>query len=74
MGIKSISDSFVIDLVGWKKLLNSLEIKAGINNLTNQKFYLWSSARRGGGHSLSSVDEKNTQTGINGFFSLSATF
>jgi len=69
-----ISDSFVIDLVGWKKLLNSLEIKAGINNLTNQKFYLWSSARRGGGHSLSSVDEKNTQPGINGFFSLSATF
>lgn len=69
-----IGDSFVIDLIGWKNLFSFLEIRAGINNLTDQKFFLWSSARRGGGHSLSSADEKNTQPGINGFLSLSATF
>ena len=69
-----IGDSLVLDLVGWKKISENWSLRAGINNITNEKYFLWSSARRGGGHSIGSADEKNTQPGTNAFISFAAKF
>jgi outer membrane receptor protein involved in Fe transport len=69
-----IGDSFVLDLTAWKKINKNWELNTGLNNLTDEKYFLWSSARRGGGHSGSSIDERNRQPGVNGFLSLTATF
>ena len=69
-----IGDSFVLDLTAWKKINKNWELNTGLNNLTDEKYFLWSSARRGGGHSSSSIDERNRQPGVNGFLSLTATF
>ena len=69
-----IDDSMVIDLTGWWKISDNWEFNGGLNNVTDEKYFLWSSARRGGGHSGSSIDERNRQPGVNGFLSLTATF
>tara|TARA_B100000579_G_C22841834_1_gene861974 strand:+ start:773 stop:2986 length:2214 start_codon:yes stop_codon:yes gene_type:complete len=72
-----IDDSLVLDLVTWRKLNDTWQVRAGINNLTNQKYFIWSSARRGGFHGSNagnSTGERNTEPGINGFFSLTASF
>ena len=69
-----IDDSLVIDLSAWFRISDRWKINGGINNLTNEKYFLWSSARRGGGHSSNSVDEKNTQPRTNAFLKLEATF
>lgn len=69
-----VGGSLVVDLVGWKKISGNWNLRAGINNITDEKYFLWSSARRGGGHSIGSADEKNTQPGTNGFISLAAKF
>ena len=49
-------------------------LRQKINIITDEKYFLWSSARRGGGHSIGSADEKNTQPGTNAFISLAAKF
>ncbi len=72
-----IDDSLVLDLVTWRKLNDTWQVRAGINNLTNQKYFIWSNARRGGFHGSNagnSTGERNTEPGINGFFSLTASF
>ena len=69
-----IDDSMVIDLSAWYRISDHWKLSGGINNLTNEKYFLWSSARRGGGHSSNSVDEKNTQPRTNAFLRLEATF
>ena len=69
-----IDDSMVIDLTGWWKISDNWEFNGGLNNVTDEKYFLWSSARRGGGHSGSSIDQRNRQPGVNGFLSLTATF
>ena len=69
-----IDDSMVIDLTSWYRISDHWKLSGGINNLTNEKYFLWSSARRGGGHSSNSVDEKNTQPRTNAFLRLEATF
>ena len=69
-----IDDSMVIDLTVWYRISDHWKLSGGINNLTNEKYFLWSSARRGGGHSSNSVDEKNTQPRTNAFLRLEATF
>lgn len=69
-----IDGSLVFDLTGWRKINEHWEFNGGLNNFTNEKYFLWSSARRGGGHSGSAVDERNRQPGVNGFLSLTAEF
>ena len=72
-----IDDSLILDLVTWRKINEKWQVRAGINNLTNQRYFIWSSAGRGGLHGSSagnSTGERNTEPGINGFFSLTASF
>ncbi len=69
-----IDDSLVFDLFAWLRISEHWKLNGGINNITNEKYFLWSSARRGGGHSTNSVDEKNTQPGTNAFVKLEASF
>ena len=70
----SVASSLVIDLVAWHKIGDHWKLRAGLNNLTNEKYFLWSSARRGGGHSASSSEERNRQPGTNGFIGLDFEF
>ena len=69
-----IDGSLVLDLVAWHKFDDHWEFRGGLNNLTDQRYFLWSSARRGGGHSGSSTEERNRQPGINGFVGLNFKF
>ena len=69
-----IDDSLVFDLFAWLRISERWKLNGGINNVTNEKYFLWSSARRGGGHATNSVDEKNTQPGRNVFIKLDASF
>ena len=73
-GSLPIGDSLVLDLVAWRKLSDHWKGRLGINNLTDEKYFIWSAARRGGGHSGSSTEERNTQPGTNFFLSLTANF
>ena len=70
----SIQDSLVVDLITWYKIGENWSLRGGLNNLTNEKYFLWSSARRGGGHSSSSTEERNRQPGLNGFLGLDFEF
>ena len=70
----SVGDSIVLDATAWLEISDRWKILGGINNLTDEKYFLWSSVRRGGGHSSNSINEKNTQPGINAFIKLEASF
>lgn len=69
-----IDGSVVMDLVSWVSLNETFQLRAGLNNLTDEKYFLWSSARRGGGHVATSTEERNMQPGTHGFLSLRASF
>lgn len=69
-----IAGSLVVDWVGWLQINETFQLRAGLNNLTDEQYFLWSSARRGGGHVASSTEERNMQPGIHGFLSLRASF
>ena len=74
-GDSPIAGSLVIDWLGWIRLNQTFRVQAGLNNLTDEKYFLWSSARRGGFHGVTnSTAERNRQPGINGFLSLRASF
>ena len=70
----ALDASLVLDLVAWHAVGESGLLRAGLNNLTNEKFFLWSSSRRGGGHSSSSTEDRNRQPGINGFIGFAFDF
>jgi hemoglobin/transferrin/lactoferrin receptor protein len=70
----SVGDSIVLDASAWFEISDRWKILGGINNLTDEKYFLWSSVRRGGGHSSNSVNEKNTQPGTNAFIKVEASF
>jgi hemoglobin/transferrin/lactoferrin receptor protein len=69
-----IDGSVVMDLVSWVSINETFQLRAGLNNLTDEKYFLWSSARRGGGHVATSTEERNMQPGTHGFLSLRASF
>ena len=74
-GDSPIAESLVIDWLGWIRLNQTFRVQAGLNNLTDEQYFLWSSARRGGFHGVTnSTAERNRQPGINGFLSLRASF
>jgi len=86
-GVKHIDDSsggpyfrppsyFNLDASGFWKINENLTLQAGINNILDEQYWQWSNTRRGGGHisNSSSVDERSTAPGVNGFLSLTYQF
>lgn len=66
---------FTLDLSAYWKPTETTTISAGVNNLFNEEYYVWSSIRRGGGHlGGNAVDDRSTAPGTNFFFSLTQTF
>lgn len=66
---------FTLDLTAWWKPTDTTTISAGVNNIFNEQYYVWSNIRRGGGHlGGDAVDERSTAPGTNFFLSLTQTF
>ena len=62
--------SFVLDLTGYWMISDNVRIDAGIRNLTDERYWLWSSSNSAD-HSTISPEEQYAQPGINGFISVS---
>lgn len=65
---------FLLDWTAFYRLSDRWSIKGGLKNLTDETYFLWTTARRGGGHGGGVAADRNTQPGINGFLSMSAAF
>ncbi len=66
---------FLLDLAAWWKPTESLTINGGINNLLDEKYWSWSSARRtSSGSTGESGNERNTGPGTNFHVSLTYQF
>jgi hemoglobin/transferrin/lactoferrin receptor protein len=71
---------FTLDLQTWWRPTEGLTINAGVNNIFNEKYWNWSTVRRGGGHlglsgfggQAASVNDRSTAPGTN--FYLSTTY
>lgn len=65
-----------LDLSAFWKMTEDLTLQVGVNNLFNQRYWLWGNTRRSGGHMVNSrvIDERYTAPGINGFLSLTYRF
>jgi hemoglobin/transferrin/lactoferrin receptor protein len=64
--------SFVTDAYAWYKLTPKITLRAGVNNLTDEKYWIWSNSSRGG-HS-GTVTERNVQPGVNFYTSVDIVF
>ncbi|WP_309489220.1 TonB-dependent hemoglobin/transferrin/lactoferrin family receptor [Oceaniferula flava] len=86
-GVKHVDDSsggpyfrppsyFNLDASGFWKITDSLTLQAGINNILDEQYWQWSNTRKGGSHisNASSIDDRSTAPGVNGFLSLSYQF
>ncbi len=63
---------FTLDLAAWWQPTETLSIHAGFNNILDEKYWQWSSVRRGNGHlGGNATDDRSTAPGRN--FSLSVT-
>jgi hemoglobin/transferrin/lactoferrin receptor protein len=63
---------FTLDLALWWQPTETLSVHAGINNLFDEKYWSWSSARRGNGHlGGNGITDRATAPGRN--FSISLT-
>ncbi len=71
--LDSVDSVFLLDIIAFVQLNDYIRINGGINNLTDESYFLWSTARRGGGHGGAGAD-RNTQPGLNGFLSVTASF
>ncbi|QUE49336.1 TonB-dependent hemoglobin/transferrin/lactoferrin family receptor [Luteolibacter ambystomatis] len=73
---------FTLDIVAWYHPIESVTLNAGVNNLFNEKYWNWSTVRRGGGHlgldvfggQAGSVDDRSTAAGTNFYLSATYTF
>lgn len=63
----------LLDLSAFVRLGKHFELSAGVNNLTDAEYFLWSTARRGGGHGGEAAS-RNTQPGLNGFIAATIQF
>jgi hemoglobin/transferrin/lactoferrin receptor protein len=63
----------LLDLTANYAINENWGLSAGINNLTNKSYFLWSTARRGAGHG-GEAGSRNTQPGRNFFISVNAKF
>lgn len=64
--------SFVTDAYAWYKLTKKVTLRVGANNLTDEKYWIWSNSSRGG-HS-GTVTERNVQPGVNFYTSVDIVF
>ena len=62
--------SFVLDLNGYWVLSDRLRIDAGIRNLTDERYWVWSSSNSAD-HVSNAPQEQYAQPGINGFVAVS---
>jgi len=67
---------FILDLSAYWVISENLTLNGGVNNLTNEKYWLWSGSRRAGGHipNSSAVNDRSTAPGTNAFISLTYQF
>ncbi|MFC5050087.1 TonB-dependent hemoglobin/transferrin/lactoferrin family receptor [Rubritalea spongiae] len=67
---------FTLDLSTSYQFTNALSVQAGINNILDEKYWVWANSRREGGHqnNLTSVDDRSTAPGTNAFVSLNYRF
>ncbi|GAA5483080.1 TonB-dependent hemoglobin/transferrin/lactoferrin family receptor [Haloferula sargassicola] len=63
---------FTLDLAAWWQPTENLQVHLGLNNLLDEKYWAWSSVRRGNGHlGGTATDDRSTAPGRN--FSLTVT-
>ncbi len=72
--LEGVDSVFLLDATAFVRLNDHLRLSAGVNNLTDEEYFLWTTARRGTGHGSGAGADLNTQPGINGFLSLTAEF
>ncbi|BCU78174.1 TonB-dependent hemoglobin/transferrin/lactoferrin family receptor [Luteolibacter sp. LG18] len=64
-----------LDLSAYWKPTETLTVNAGVNNLFDEKYWSWSSVRRGNGHlGGSATDDRSTAPGTNFHISITRTF
>lgn len=64
-----------LDMAAYWKPTDDLTLNAGVNNLFDEKYWSWSSVRRGNGHlGGSATDDRSTAPGTNFYLSLTRTF
>lgn len=86
-GVKHVNDAdggpffrppsyFTLDASAYWRLRDDVTLQVGMNNLLDEQYWRWGSSRRGGGHSTnaSSVDDRTTAPGVNGFVSVTYQF
>ncbi|MGC6459417.1 MAG: TonB-dependent receptor domain-containing protein [Akkermansiaceae bacterium] len=61
---------FLLDLTGYYHLNDNVTLRAGIKNILDEEYVLWSRSNRGSGHNGSATNSRDTQPGINGFLSV----
>ena len=61
--------SFVLDLTGYWIVSENINLNFGIRNLTDERYWIWSSSSSS--YHASATSEYSAQPGINGFLSLS---
>lgn len=66
--------AFLLDLSVAYAFSERWSLRAGIINLTDEAYTLWSTARRGEGHGAAAGDGLNTQPGTEAFLSVTARF
>jgi len=71
--LDTVDSVTLFDLIGHVQLSDHWSLRGGVNNLTDEAYFLWSTARRGGGHGGSAAS-RNTQPGRNFFISVDAKF
>ncbi|EGF91650.1 heme receptor HupA [Asticcacaulis biprosthecium C19] len=68
-----VPDAFAtVDLTGWWDVTDSATVRAGVFNLTNEKYAWWSDVR--GLARTSTIKDAYTQPGVNGAVSLTVKF
>ena len=61
--------SFVVDLKGYIKLNDRVELAAGLRNITDQKYWIWGSSSNAV-HAFNNNTEMTPQPGMNGFIAI----
>ena len=75
LGDREPSDAyFLLDLTGYVKLSENALFRAGVKNLLDEEYVLWSRSNRGSGHGGGTTNSRFTQPGVNGFLSLELEF
>lgn len=72
--LNSTEAYLLLDLTGYYDVTDHFRVRGGLKNLLNEEYVLWSRSNRGSGHAGGGVNSRDTQPGLNGFFSLELEF